>query len=162
MGRWSGRDTVEDCKSISVFWLRKYDYFCGWRSGSMKWTNYSGEDTGSISFQVSAEGDAGYIRFKYVRTDRSSGVREELDYSNRLVATPCNYGKKRWWFICGLIVEGAHCGRRVGKLYLPPGGKYFGCRHCYDLTYESCRESHKFDSVAAGLGLTPRQLRELF
>ena len=25
------------------------------------------------------------------------------------------------------------------KLYLG-GGKYFGCRHCYNLTYESCQE----------------------
>jgi len=31
----------------------------------------------------------------------------------------------------------------VGKLYLPPGGKYFGCRHCYNLTYKSCQESDK-------------------
>ena len=29
-----------------------------------------------------------------------------------------------------------------GKLYLPPGGKYYGCRHCYDLTYESSQTSH--------------------
>jgi hypothetical protein len=33
----------------------------------------------------------------------------------------------------------------VGKLYLPPGGKFFGCRQCYDLTYESCQRSHKYD-----------------
>jgi hypothetical protein len=32
-------------------------------------------------------------------------------------------------------------------LYLPPGGKFFGCRQCYDLTYESCQRSHKYDRV---------------
>jgi len=26
---------------------------------------------------------------------------------------------------------------------LPPGGKYFGCRHCYNLTYQSCKEHDK-------------------
>jgi hypothetical protein len=26
------------------------------------------------------------------------------------------------------------CNRRVGKHYLPPGARYFGCRHCYDFT----------------------------
>jgi hypothetical protein len=35
----------------------------------------------------------------------------------------------------------------VGKLYLPPGGRYYGCRHCYDLTYTSCQESHKYDGM---------------
>lgn len=34
-------------------------------------------------------------------------------------------------------------GRRVGKVYLPPGGKYFGCRHCYQLSYRSSQESDK-------------------
>ena len=23
----------------------------------------------------------------------------------------------------------------------------FGCRECYDLTYRSCQESHKYDNV---------------
>ena len=41
------------------------------------------------------------------------------------------------FFVCPLVVRGSPCERRVGKLYLPPGGRYFGCRLCYDLTYES-------------------------
>jgi hypothetical protein len=36
----------------------------------------------------------------------------------------------------------------VSKLHLPPGGRYFGCRHCYDLTYTSCQESRKYDGLA--------------
>jgi hypothetical protein len=28
----------------------------------------------------------------------------------------------------------------VGKLYLPPGARYFGCRRCHELTYRSCQE----------------------
>ncbi len=39
------------------------------------------------------------------------------------------------------------CERRVGKLWLPPGAIYFGCRHCYGLTYRSCQESHKRDRM---------------
>jgi hypothetical protein len=35
----------------------------------------------------------------------------------------------------------------VAKLHLPSGGRYFGCRRCYDLTYRSCQESHKYDSL---------------
>jgi hypothetical protein len=35
------------------------------------------------------------------------------------------------------------CGRRVSALYLPPGAKWFGCRHCYELTYESAQTHDK-------------------
>jgi hypothetical protein len=38
-----------------------------------------------------------------------------------------------------LIAAGVKCNRRVKKLFLPPGGQYFGCRHCYKLTYESAQ-----------------------
>lgn len=51
--------------------------------------------------------------------------------------TPCNFGGKRPWFVC----PGDRCGRRVAILYGP--GKYFLCRHCYDLRYESQREDKK-------------------
>jgi hypothetical protein len=33
--------------------------------------------------------------------------------------------------------------RRVGKLYLPPGERYFGCRCCHRLTYRSVQEHDK-------------------
>jgi hypothetical protein len=29
-----------------------------------------------------------------------------------------------------------------------PGGRYFGCRRCYGLTYTSCQESHQDDRLA--------------
>ena len=35
----------------------------------------------------------------------------------------------------------------MGKLYLPPGGRYYGCRHCHELTYTSCQESRKYDGL---------------
>ena len=38
-------------------------------------------------------------------------------------------------------------------MYLPPGGTYFGCRHCYDLTYTSCQESHYYDSFYSSLAV---------
>jgi hypothetical protein len=49
--------------------------------------------------------------------------------------TACNFGGERPWFVC----PGAGCGRRVAILYGP--GRYFLCRHCYDLVYESQREN---------------------
>ena len=51
--------------------------------------------------------------------------------------TPCNFGGERPWFVCHRVT----CGRRVAILYGP--GKYFLCRRCYDLRYESQREDNK-------------------
>jgi hypothetical protein len=44
----------------------------------------------------------------------------------------------------------------VGKLYLPPHARYFGCRHRHELTYTSCQERRKYDrlfwNLAAEMG----------
>jgi hypothetical protein len=68
-----------------------------------------------------------------------------IDYRIHLQTTYPRFGGLRWWFLCPLTVNGYACSRRVGKLYLPPGSRYFGCRHCYALTYTSCQESRKYD-----------------
>ena len=39
------------------------------------------------------------------------------------------------------MLDGEECGRRVGKLYRPPEGRYFVYRLCLDLTYESCQKA---------------------
>jgi hypothetical protein len=63
-----------------------------------------------------------------------------LDYKVSLAVTRPRFGGLRWWFLCPLIVNGRACGRRVGKLYLPPGGRHVGCRRCHRLTYTSCQQ----------------------
>ena len=68
---------------------------------------------------------------------------ERVDYHVRLTTTRPRFGGLRWWFLCPLLVQGWPCNRRVGKLYLPPGGRYYGCRHCYDLTYRRVQEHDK-------------------
>lgn len=157
MGRWSYSDrwTVEECKSIPIKFLNDHNYFNGSiLSGGMSWS-CRGEKTGSIGFTVStAEGDE-YIRFQYTQTNRDTRDKTELDYKVRLTWTPCYFGGKRFWFICPLIINGHVCGRRVGVLYLG-NGKYFGCRYCYNLTYESSKESHKFDNLFRSLGITAK------
>jgi hypothetical protein len=81
---------------------------------------------------------------------------EEVEEHVRLETTPLNRGALRWWGRCPLGVDGVLCGRRAAKFYLPPGSRYFGCRHCHNLTYSSCQDSHKFDRlyrlVARNLG----------
>jgi hypothetical protein len=55
-------------------------------------------------------------------------------------STP-HYGELRWWFICPLARNDGGPPRRVAKRYLASGGKYFGSREGYGLTYTSCQES---------------------
>jgi len=56
-----------------------------------------------------------------------------------------------------------YCGRRVGTLYLASGGNYFGCRHCYDLSYESRNECRlgRFGNIGFPLK-AERQYEELY
>lgn len=150
------KSTVEDCKSISTTFLKQHDYFCGFRSGGMKWT-LNGHENGSIGFTVNVQEWTGEIRFQYTQTRHYNGDKESLDYPVRLTASPCRYGGKRWWFICPLVKNGVACNRRVLKLFLG-GGKYFGCRHCYDLTYESCQEH---DARVNRLAKNPELLEQM-
>src|SRR5262249_14602412 len=76
-----------------------------------------------------------------------TGATQALDYAVRLSTTRLGGGGLRWWFHCLLGGENSSCGRRVGKLYLPPGGRYFGCRTCHRLTYQSSQQSHKDDAL---------------
>ena len=52
----------------------------------------------------------------------------------QVTTTRPHYGGVRVWFVCG-------CGRRCGKLYLPPDGDIYRCRRCYGLAYTSQRVS---------------------
>ncbi len=51
--------------------------------------------------------------------------------------------------------------RRVAKLYLPAGGKYFGSREGYGLTYTSCQESGNRADFSAASRLAVSGLRSL-
>ena len=144
MGRYyfDKKDTVEDCRSVSISFLRKHGYFdepcC--MSGTISWKNSCGEETSSIGIVVSTLDGENNIRFHYTTTKRDTGEKTKYDYKVQLTTTPCNFGGVRYWFICPLSKNGVYCGRRVAKLYCVPGANYYGCRHCYNLSYESRNE----------------------
>ena len=77
----------------------------------------------------------------------------------RVVSTPARLGGVRWWLVCS-------CGRRVLKLYLPPGSRRLACWTCHGLTYRSSQEAHHFDlvfrEIARGTGLSLRDVRAYF
>lgn len=61
-----------------------------------------------------------------------------MSYLVSLTIIPCYFRNYRHWF----IYLGLKCGKRVVALYL--GEKYFLCRHCLDLSYESKNDSKRF------------------
>ena len=87
---------------------------------------------------------------------------QDVEEPVAIVWTPCHFGGSRPWFICPGVVNGVPCGRRVGKLYGP--GRYFLCRHCYGLAYQSQREQpheralRRANSIRMRLGGEPGML----
>jgi hypothetical protein len=149
-GRWrehTKKDIVEDCHVLDVNrWTREgilregIHHFGGW-----KWCNAAtGEETSSIGYEVNTADMAfPWIRLYYTFTR----TQEHMDYKICLQPALPPFGGFRWWFICPLLRQRRPCNHRVGKLYLPPSGRYYGCRHCYNLTYESCQQSDQRVSV---------------
>lgn len=140
MGRYyfDAKTTVEQATQLSIFKLKEFDLLHGFASTTLTWTRRLSGHKSSIGILVDTE-DL-YAKVNYTITDRSTGEKRDYDYRINLTTTPCYFGGVRYWFICPLSVNGVYCGRRTGSLYLA-SGNYFGCRHCYDLSYESRNES---------------------
>jgi len=133
--RYSKKSTVEEALTLGMKHLRKR-LFAG-ASGTLTWASGGGSKS-SIGYFVSGSDDLPTVTLHYHWRDT-----EEVRIPIALEATPTQFGGRRWWFICPLIVGDIACNRRVGKLYCPPGAKYFGCRKCHELTYRSCQEAHQ-------------------
>ena len=139
--RYGKKTVVERCRSLDANrWMReKILTAAAHLSGEWRWMNAgTGAETSAIGFEVCTTDQANpWLRLSY----SFSGTGEAVDYRVRLATTYPTFGGLRWWFLCPLRrPDGQTCGRRVGKLYLPLGQRYFGCRQCHDLTYTSCQE----------------------
>jgi len=136
-GRSGWRIKVEDCLTLSMYTLQR-DSSLKWSMGTLTWRwKSSGEETGSVGFRV----DHGNDRFILQYTKTLQAEKREVEDPIPFHTTEAQFGGVRYWFNC------PSCWRRCAKLYLPPGGLYFRCRLCYNLTYESCNESGKFDRL---------------
>jgi hypothetical protein len=128
--RWTNRLTVEDCLPLDVKSFRLAGTFAypPGTTGTIWWTTPYGVELGRVEYatQNHADGLAICIRRRY-----------PLDECLiPLTTTRPRLGGARFWFVCP-------CGRRVGRLYLPAGQSVFGCRTCYNLTYQSAQTHDK-------------------
>jgi hypothetical protein len=162
MGRyyWDKKNTAEDCTCLNISKLKEFDLLRGCCSSTLTWTRSLSGHKSSVGIVVDVLNEP-YIKLNYTITDRD-GNKTDYDYKVALATTQCNFSGKRYWFICPLSVIGVFCGRKVGRLYLSPGGKYFGCRHCYNLSYESQNECRlgRFGQIGYFLK-AERQMEEL-
>ncbi|MGA3150526.1 MAG: hypothetical protein ABSD10_02870 [Candidatus Saccharimonadales bacterium] len=133
---------ADNLLSIDLSYIKQQGYLKGIMSGTLSWTSGFSDSKSSVSFTANIFDDFPYFSLSYQQTDRWSGEKKSFNYKVRLESTPCNLGGERWWFICPLVINGRSCERRVRKLY--KDGDHFGCRHCYDLTYESRNKNRSY------------------
>lgn len=83
-----------------------------------------------------------------------------------VVAETRRDGRRDWFIICPLIVNGCACKRRCRKLYRPRNARYFGCRECHRLSYrkrnEYRREQTALNFFGAELGISPKLVKLAF
>ena len=140
--RWDKKTVVEDCLSIDANrWTCEGILKVGvHHRGRWSWT-YSNGKGFALNYLVDGQDpDHASLHLTYSWTWGNTEKPESADYTVRLTTTRPYLGGLRWWFICPLIVNGEACNRRVAKLYLPGSARYFGCRHCHRLTYESVQK----------------------
>jgi hypothetical protein len=150
--RWNKKAIVEESYQLGIDFFKEILnnlYTGGMTRSTISWKNtITGETSARISYEIERKNkELALLTFEYSITPGDS-EREDLRYSSPLVTTHCNYGGFRWWYLC----PNTHCRNRVGKLYMPYHARYFLCRNCHNLTYESCQESHKFDRLYAQIG----------
>jgi hypothetical protein len=144
--RWVIHDKqrpVDECLQLTIRQLSSDKQWTVGKSyfSRLSWVDGLGELIVSISYHVHMDKqDRLWIRLKYtqINTDRM------IDITIGFTQTIMKFGRPRWWFLCPLLKKEEPCERRVGILYLPPGEPFWGCRHCFNLTYRSCQESHMY------------------
>jgi len=159
MGRqpWSDRLTVEDCLALDMWVLKRT--ICqrtDWKV--YQWPDASRSVVPEIAYRVVLDaGSRSSLVLRY--TVSNNGLQSSVEYQIQTTTTPCRFGGRRYWFACPLVRKGVPCLKRARKLFLPPGGRFFGCRRCYNLTHRSAQEHDK--RIDALLRLPAAELRQL-
>jgi hypothetical protein len=137
--RLGRKTTVEECRALDLRELARKGAFVPWYCGSLSW--FRGEqEMGSIGYQVvPTEGGEKLLLVLSYRWSSDEKESQSIKVPIFLETTRPHFGGLRWWGRCPLEVGGVPCRRRVAKLYLPPGSRYFGCRQCHQLTYHSAQ-----------------------
>lgn len=155
-GNWdrpARKTTVEEswCLKISEFSHRIYAH------SSFVWPTIGNRSSGHrLRYQISIDDGLWTLLLTY-----GSRNGREVDLEVNLETTPTTFGRDRYWFQFPIVPSNEPCYRRSSKLFLPPGKRGFGCRHCYDLTHQSSQEAHQFQRCFARIGKLEKYLGKL-
>ena len=130
--------TVEDGLTLCISALLKKGALVPGRitSGSLMWSTAGREPHATIGYSADMrDPEAATLTLDY-RVNA-----QPTRYTIGFVTTVPRYGGRRWWFLCPLNRTDGGPRRRVAKLHLPPGGRYFGSRQAYGLTYKSSQQN---------------------
>jgi hypothetical protein len=137
--RFRRKRTVEESLTLAAGDFK--DHLNTRASGTFTWIWPAGHQA-QVGFQVSWDVCGPIVTLNYQWSDG-----EIIRTAVRLQSTATNFQGRRWWFTCPLAFGDIKCKRRAGKLHLPPGSRFFGCRLCHNLTYRSSREAHRADPL---------------
>lgn len=105
-------------------------------SGLVEWDNDN-----SVTVTVCRdELDNLAVYVKYTQTNHYRDTTKSFNYPIQTTWSECNYGGRRYWFVCESYRRGQYCGRRVGILYMRD--EMYSCRLCSRLAYESQQKTH--------------------
>ncbi|HMG16615.1 MAG TPA: hypothetical protein VK590_14255 [Saprospiraceae bacterium] len=127
MGRYStGVWTTNDCKTISISFLKKYGYL---EPGIIKKgvLSYSinGNPNGAISISTNTI-DEPYLEIAYILSSSKTEERKNIKYRVLLVKAASNLGKGfRYYFLCPFSFK------RCEILYMAYGSHYYKHREAY-------------------------------
>ena len=132
--RFDKKTTTGECHSVDVRYLHREGLLEPGRWFTLRWSR-ADRETGSIGGVVEGTEPPERVLLFYRHRIGPGEEWEDVQEHVFLDWSACNFGGERPWFVC----PGDGCGQRVAVLY--GLGKYFLCRYCYDLVYESQREN---------------------
>lgn len=133
-GRRDGRATVEDCLSLNINKYAKWGYLKpGYRVGNLTWS-IDGDEIGSCGFYSNVDNSHASMRLSYNYENK-----KHPEVEINLCWYSPGFGGRRYLFLCPF------CGRKMRTLHIRSGE--IACRICHNLSYTSCNENHKYDSL---------------
>jgi len=129
--RWffNSKETTSDHRTLDVRRWKKDGLLFNGSAFSWQWLR---RKKVIASIRIRVEEDK--VNLIYRHQNRGETEWKDENYPVSLDWTPCHIGGERPWFLC----PAKGCNRRIAILY---DGGIFACRHCYNLAYESQRET---------------------
>lgn len=119
----SGKDTAESSLPLDIRELKRQGLLVPGGSITSRWSS-----GGNVHSSIGATVYRDHLLLRY--THRKT---EHIEQAIYFTYTPCHFGGERIWFRC------PYCDRRCAVIY--SAGKYYACRICGNLTYETCNET---------------------